>query len=232
MKGDENLSYYVRLMDKEDIAQVTEIDRETLPTQWPPNYQHELRNRLARHIVACDEEKPILQPEVKTSSEKDLPGLTSWLRQLLGRNHSSDNALPPPNRHCIIGFAGLWVMADEAHITSIAVREAYRRQGVGELLMISALDIAEKLKARIATLEVRASNATAQSLYVKYGFTQVGVRRGYYVDNREDGILMSTQDISSVAFQRHLEQLKQAHSGKSGITTFQIATNYPAQQGT
>ena len=222
LKGDENLSYYVRLMGKEDVTQVTEIDREAFPTQWPPNYQHELRNRLARYIVACDEEKPILQPEVKASSEKGLFGRAFGLRRLFSRNRFSDNALPPPNRHYIVGFAGLWAMADEAHITSIAVREAHRRQGMGELLLMSAMDIAAELKTRIVTLEVRVSNSVAQSLYVKYGFTQVGVRRSYYTDNREDGIMMSTQDITSAAFQVQLKQLKQAHCRRLGIAFFQI----------
>ncbi len=59
-KRTKNPPYYVRLKCKDDIDQVTEIDREAFPTQWPaPNYQHELRNQLAHYIVACDEEKTV-----------------------------------------------------------------------------------------------------------------------------------------------------------------------------
>jgi len=73
------------------------------------------------------------------------------------------------------------------------------------------------------TLEVRASNIAAQSLYSKYGFAQVGLRRGYYTDNREDGVLMSTEDIASVPFQVRLQELKQAHSEKWGIALGEVA---------
>jgi len=211
-------------MRKEDVAQVAEIDREAFPTQWPPpNFQHELRNRLNHYIVACDEEKTIAEPEMKAYSEKDLTGLTFTLRRLFSRRRFFNNELPPPSGHYIIGFAGFWVIADEAHITNIAVREAYRQQGVGELLLISIIDLAIELKARIITLEVRASNLAAQSLYSKYDFTQVGLRRGYYTDNREDAVLMSTEDITSASFQAHFQQLKQAHSRKWGIPLDKIA---------
>jgi len=215
-------------MRKEDIAQVSEIDREAFPTQWPPNYQNELRNRLAHYIVACDEEKIIDEPVAESPSKKGLNSLKSRLKRLLLNNRFNNNESPPPIRHYIAGFAGFWIMADEAHVTSIAVRETCRQQGIGELLLISVIDLAAELKARIVTLEVRASNNTAQSLYNKYGFTHVGKRRGYYVDRgypvdqREDAVLMSTKDIALADFQSHLQQLKQAHSRKSGIALFQI----------
>jgi len=210
-------------MRNEDIAQVTEIDREAFPTQWPPpNYQYELRNQLAHYIVACDDEKIVEQHEVKTPLRKSWTGLASRLKHLFSRNRLSRHELSPSTEHYILGFAGFWVMADEAHITSIAVREAYRRQGLGELLLIPIIDLSRELKVRIITLEVRASNTDAQNLYAKYGFTQVGVRRGYYTDNREDGLTMSTQDITLATFQAHLEQLRQVYSRKRGIALNQI----------
>ncbi len=217
------MPHYVRMMHKEDVAQVTEIDREAFPTEWPPaDYRHELQNRLAHHIVACDEEKLVEKPEVKARPEKNSTGLTFIKRWLFNRNCFFENELPPSSRHYITGFAGFWVIADEAHITAIAVREAYRRQGIGELLLISVIGLARELKARIITLEVRASNTAAQSLYTKYGFIQVGIRRGYYIDNREDAILMSITDVTLAAFQTHLQQLKQAHSRKCGVALYQI----------
>ena len=210
-------------MRQEDTAQVTEIDREAFPSQWPPpSYQQELKNRLAHYIVVCDEEKTVEPPEVKAASEKELPGLAARLKRLFSRNRYQNNELSPPSLEYLAGFAGFWIMADEAHITSIAVRETYRRQGLGELLLLSAIDLATELKARIVTLEVRVSNASAQSLYTKCDFTQVGIRRGYYTDNREDGLLMSTKDITSAAYQAHLQQLKQIHSRKWGIALFHI----------
>ena len=220
MRGDENLPYSVRLMHKEDVDQVTEIDREAFPTQWPsPNYQHELQNRSTHYIVACDEEKTVEKPEVETLPEKDSMGPASRLRRLFSRRFLS-NELPLPSSQYVVGFTSVWVITDEAHITNIAVRERYRRRGIGELLLISVIGLATEQKARTVTLEVRVSNTAAQSLYTKYAFTQVGVRKGYYTDrgyhigNTEDALLMSTQDITSAAFQAHLQQLKQAHSKK------------------
>jgi len=211
-------------MRREDIGQVTEIDREAFPTLWPPaNYQHELQNRLAHYIVACDEDKTVEEPEVEASPEKGFPGLVSKVRQLFNYDRFFNNKLPQSAREYIIGFAGFWIMAEEAHLTNIAVRVRHRRQGIGELLLISIIDLATELKARIITLEVRASNTAAQSLYHKYGFTQVGLRHGYYSDNKEDAILMSVENITSASFQAQLNQLKRAHSRRLGIALYQVA---------
>jgi ribosomal-protein-alanine N-acetyltransferase len=110
----------------------------------------------------------------------------------------------------ITGFAGLWMLVDEAHITNIAVREKHRRQGIGEALLIAIIELAIELGAQLITLEVRASNTEAQKLYSKYGFVRVGLRRGYYTDNREDAVLMSIEDVKSATAK--LERLKRAHA--------------------
>ena len=217
------MACFVRPMCREDVAQVTEIDREAFPTQWPPpNYRHELENRLSHYVVACREEESVEEPETEASPEKGFSGLASKVRQLFNQSFLT-NELPQSGRQYILGFTGFWIMADEAHITNIATRAAYQRQGIGELLLISLIDLAIELKARIITLEVRVSNIAAQSLYSKYGFTQVGLRPGYYTDNKEDAVLMSTEEITSASFQAQLNRLKQAHSKKWGIPLYQIA---------
>jgi ribosomal-protein-alanine N-acetyltransferase len=204
-------------MREEDIPQVNQIDHEAFPTLWPPpNYRRELANRLAHYIVACDDEKRGEEPEI-TAPHQGFSGLIHRLRQLFGHDHSSANELPASERQYIFGFAGFWIMAGEAHIINIAVREQYRHQGIGELLLISLIDLSIELEAQLVTLEVRASNIAAQSLYSKYGFTRVGVRRGYYTDNREDGVLMSLENITSAPVKAKLQQLKQTHSRKWGI---------------
>lgn len=218
------MACYVRLMRREDIAQVTEIDREAFPALWPPaNYERELENRLAHYIVACGEEERVEEPKVEASLEKDPSGLASRVRHLFNYNRFFSHELPKSGKQYITGFAGFWIMAGEAHITNIAVRELHRRQGIGELLLIFAIDLATELNAHIITLEVRASNTAAQSLYYKYGFTQAGLRHNYYIDNKEDAVIMSTENITSAPFQARLQRLKQAHSRKWGIALYQIA---------
>lgn len=218
------MSCRIRLMRREDVAQVTEIDRMAFPTMWPPaNYERELANRLAHYIVACDEEKVVEEPLVAASPEENSSGLVSRLRQFLGRCFFGKNSKPTPagGQH-ILGFGGFWVMAGEAHITSLAVREAYYRQGIGERLLISLIDLAPELHARILTLEVRASNTAAQGLYAKYGFARAGLRRGYYTDNKEDGVIMTSEDVTSAPFQSQFQRLKQAYARKWGMPLYQI----------
>ena len=214
------MAYYLRLMHEEDISQVSQIDHEAFPTLWPPpNYRRELENRLARYIVACDEEQKVEEPEVKVTPQEGSSGLVSRLRRFFIPGRFSGNKLPTSGRQYIFGFAGFWIVAEEAHITNIAVREQHRRQGIGELLLIALIDLAMELDAQLITLEVRASNTTAQSLYAKYGFNEVGVRHGYYTDNREDGVLMSLENIISAPVQAKIQQLKQAHFQKWGMAT-------------
>jgi len=218
------MPYYVRRMRREDIAQVTEIDRKAFPSMWPPaNYRHELENRLAHYIVAGEEGKTVEAPEVEAIPERSFLGLASRVRRLFNHDRFFGNELPASGKEYVVGFAGFWFMADEAHLTSIAVREEYRCRGIGELLFISIIDLATELKANIITLEVRDSNTAALSLYGKYGFIQVGLRRGYYTDDREDAVLMTAENITSASFQTRLQQLKQAHSRKWGVALCQVA---------
>ncbi|MDO3408585.1 ribosomal protein S18-alanine N-acetyltransferase [Saccharibacillus sp. CPCC 101409] len=88
------------------------------------------------------------------------------------------------------GYAGMWTVVEEAHITNIAVRTAYRGRKLGERLLSELLDTAAALGLERATLEVRVSNAVARSLYDKMGFREVGIRKGYYSDNNEDAVIM------------------------------------------
>ncbi len=217
------MSCRVRLMRQEDVAQVTEIDREAFATMWPPtDYRRELRNRLGHYLAAYDDEKTVEPPEPKAVPEKGLSGLVFRLRSILGGDRFFSRELPPSGSQYIIGFAGFWIMAEEAHIVNVAVRQSYRRRGMGELLLIALIDLAVELNTRLMTLEVRASNTAARRLYGKYGFVEQGLRRGYYLDNREDAVIMSVENVISAVFQARLDQLKQAHSRRWGIPLYQI----------
>ena len=105
-------------------------------------------------------------------------------------------------------------MVGEAHISTIAMQPNWRRRGIGELLLAAMLDRATELEADMATLEVRVSNVTAQNLYHKYGFRQVGLRPRYYRDSNEDALIMSTERLTSANFQSHFQQLKRALWGR------------------
>ena len=95
----------------------------------------------------------------------------------------------------IVGFAGAWMILDEAHVTNIAVAEAYRGQGIGRQLTQSLLQYAADLGVAYTTLEVRRSNERAKALYASLGFEYVGVRKRYYEDNGEDALLYCCQHM-------------------------------------
>jgi ribosomal-protein-alanine N-acetyltransferase len=109
----------------------------------------------------------------------------------------------------IVAYAGLWLMVDEAHITTFAVHPEARRQRIGERLLQRLFEIAHEMNAEWLTLEVRASNLAAQRLYEKYGFRRAGVRRRYYSDNNEDALIMWTERIKEKTVRERLAKLRE-----------------------
>ncbi len=183
------MSYRVRKMRWEDIEPVKEIDHLCFPTMLPPtNYKTELINPMAHYIVAYDDD----------SLRIEAP-------------------LLQPYRPLILGFGGIWFMAGEAHIINLAVRPGYQRQGIGELLLNGLIEKSLELKAALVTLEARVSNFSAQRLYTKYGFSQRGLRRAYYTDNREDALIMTLDNMNQAEFQKSWAVLKQQFQKKWGV---------------
>lgn len=90
----------------------------------------------------------------------------------------------------VLGYIGLWMIFDEAHIVNIAVHKDLRQSGIGTLLLASTLVIAERMGAKRATLEVRVSNTPAQKLYEKFGFEIISIRKKFYSDTNEDAYIM------------------------------------------
>lgn len=110
----------------------------------------------------------------------------------------------------IVGYAGVWLMVDEAHITTFAVLPEHRRRRIGERMLQRLFEIAEEMGAEWLTLEVRVSNIGAQRLYEKYGFRRSGVRRRYYSDNSEDALIMWTDRIKDRGVREMLARLRRA----------------------
>ncbi|HET7474200.1 MAG TPA: ribosomal protein S18-alanine N-acetyltransferase [Candidatus Limnocylindrales bacterium] len=110
----------------------------------------------------------------------------------------------------IVGYGGMWLMVDEAHITTFAVHPLWRRQHVGERLLLAFLDLARDRHAREATLEVRLSNLAARRLYEKYGFRPVGLRPRYYSDNNEDALIMTTEPLDDPRVRDRIARLRDA----------------------
>ncbi len=110
--------------------------------------------------------------------------------------------------NAIVGFAGIWLLVDEAHVTTFATRRSWRRQGIGERLLLALLDLARTRGAHEATLEVRPSNVPARRLYEKYGFKVVGVRPRYYSDDNEDALIMTTESLDGRHMRDRIARLR------------------------
>ena len=157
-------------MELADVPQVAAIDQLSFPMPWSAtSYRYELTENKAAHFIVAA-----------------VSGFESK-RGLLARFFQQ------PAVRLIVGYAGYWLVVDEAHIGTIATHPHWRGQGVGELLLVSTLHEAMAHGALEAKLEVRVGNRVAQSLYRKYGFEEVGRRKHYYRDNGEDAVLMSAR---------------------------------------
>lgn len=136
----------------------------------------------------------------------------------------------------LVAYGGIWLMVDEAHVTTFAVDPAWRRQRVGETLLLALLDLALARHAREATLEVRLSNVPARRLYEKYGFRPVGLRPRYYSDNGEDALIMTTEPLTGAAMRARLTGLRESlaaappPSGPAGVPDAHLDGGVPARE--
>lgn len=111
-----------------------------------------------------------------------------------------------------VAYGGLWMMVDEAHITTFAVLPEWRRQGIGARLMVELTRVARDLNARVMTLEVRLSNEAARALYQRFGFQPVGIRPRYYSDNAEDALIMTTAPLSDPGMAARIDDLDRRYA--------------------
>jgi ribosomal-protein-alanine N-acetyltransferase len=213
--------YLIERMDMHDIADVQIIENQSFSSPWSAQaYEQDLRsNRMAHYVVLRQivGDQPAAPPPVLPSMSKR-PTIARRADELLQRLRARRRRAPATPRPPMLGFAGIWLMVDEAHLVTIAVAPGQRGKGLGELLLVAMIDLSCILGARVMTLEVRVSNHVAQSLYRKYGFTNEGVRRRYYSDNGEDALIMTTDTLTSASFQAHYQALKRALMAKLKVS--------------
>ena len=189
----------VEPMNVADLGEVLTIERTAFPSPWSARaYEYELRyNEMAHYFVARANVDAL-------QNGANHGGVLGWLRRVL-RGSSTNGAIPH-----MVGYVGYWLMAGEAHISTIAVRPELRGRSFGELLLAYTIQDAAQRSAHVATLEVRVSNTSAQQLYLKYGFDKVGMRKAYYSDNNEDAFIMTTPTLNSAQYQQRFERLTTA----------------------
>ena len=122
-------------------------------------------------------------PWSKESFETEL-GNNKYARYVIARQNG-----------IVVGYGGMWLVIDESHVTNIAVHPEYRGFGIGKALLDAMINICKDEFIPCMTLEVRFSNIIAQNMYKEFGFKSEGIRKKYYQDTGEDGIIMWKRDI-------------------------------------
>jgi [ribosomal protein S18]-alanine N-acetyltransferase len=200
------VSFYLAPMQIDDIAEVSRVERQCFTNPWPQSaYRREIRNASNNYYVVLWHRPDREDTRSRRPDNRGPLGLLPFVRR---QEMATDT---------IVGFAGMWVLYDEAHVTTIGVSPQYRGLGLGELLLVDLFDKAIKRNAESVTLEVRVSNESAQALYHKYGFTRQGVRKRYYSDNGEDAYIMWSPSLRSAEYRERFETLRQElHERLSG----------------
>lgn len=184
----------LRYMHPRDIGQVVEIDQAAFPTPWSPrSYAFEVQESAYSHMVVLEDNTP-----------PATGGLLQVMRRVLSRGAVNGSAVNGMTAHGgrVLAYGGLWRIADEAHISTIASRLEVRGQGYGEVILAAMIRRAITLGATYMVLEVRVSNVVAQNLYRKYEFRVVDTKRGYYHDNHEDAFDMRLNLVDPALLER------------------------------
>ena len=204
------MPFAVRPLREADIPQVRAVEKQAFSTLFPPtSFRREFGNRAARYWVA-EKRDGINEPPSARRPARLMRKILRRATRFRPRRYETHTP------RSVIGFLGTWYAADQAHIVSVGVADGYRRRGIGELLLIAAVEHAAARQAETITLEVRKSNAAARTLYGKYGFVEQGIRKAYYSDNREDAVIMTTGSIQMERYAAQVAALKQAHQERWG----------------
>lgn len=217
------MPYLVRPMHEEDVHTCARIERDAFPTLFPPtSFRRELKNKLASYLVVCLRRVDGEAAPPQGAAGDERPGLLGRIPFFAPWRGSFDKlrtgSAAPAAEGEPVGFIGLWYMADEAHVVSVGVDAQHRGKGVGELLLIAAIEQAMARNASVVTLEVRQSNEVAKNLYKKYGLTERGLRKGYYSDNREDAVIMTTDPLGAPEYRQRFAELRAAHEALYGVS--------------
>ena len=218
--------YRLDIMTQDDVPEVSRVERRCFANPWPASaYRRELQNPAQNYYVVLRAMQAGAPPRSgPDNGQSDADAVQSEMlprgpvprRSLLSIGRGRQQEAHGREPSAIIGFAGMWLAFDEAHVTTIGVDPSHRGLGLGELLLICMFDEAVARRANWLTLEVRVTNAAAQALYRKYGFTAHGTRKRYYSDNNEDALIMWSPALTESGYRAEVELRRDALARRLG----------------
>lgn len=231
--------YRIDPMRQEDVAEVGRVERRCFSNPWPVSaYRRELQSPQQNYYVVLRRAAQDASPDPSVpgtngadryvadgnghgatgsgatgtgaAGQRPVPRRTLLPLGLARRSEANGAGGKGPGREPILGFGGMWILYDEAHVTTIGVDPSERGRGLGEWLLLALVEEAIRRGATWLTLEVRVSNEPALSLYRKYGFAVQGTRKRYYSDNNEDAHVMWSRSLQDPAYRAELADLRRA----------------------
>ncbi|MGQ9872653.1 ribosomal protein S18-alanine N-acetyltransferase [Leptodesmis sp.] len=229
----------LRSLTSDQIPAALELDRHALGGLWSwDGYQRELDSPNSDLLVlkqkaesqqslvispaslAEDKGRRTNEPSIVTGKgqrmkdkELEIPHLTSHIQN-------------PTPHFPLLALGCSWAIAEEAHITLLAVDPAYQQQGLGQAMLYALLTAAYQRQLERATLEVRISNQAALALYTKFGFREAGRRKRYYQDTGEDALVLWRGGIQHPNFPQELQQWQKRVSDRLSQARWELALEF------
>lgn len=225
MRKQKNLRYFLRYARKDDVKIIDSINLRASSQKDFVHSVKELENSSSVIIVVTRnwnrvEKRKNPRELINQASQKNQTDNRSLVPKFIIKIFDFIIRTKPPTDY-VIGFISLRQVIGEVHIMMLAIRLDERRNGLGELLLIGALQEAVKRKVRTVTLEVQSSNLSAQALYQKYGFIEVGVRKNYYTKN-ENALILTTPNINLDNFKDKLFKSFEAYKFRFNRKTVEL----------
>ena len=187
-------------MTRADVRRVRDVERRAYgPARPRTNFERDVESVSGRYLVAIEPGAP--------------PDPHGRLRRWAGRL----GRVRDEPRERMVGFAGGWLLADQLHVTTVAVHPDAQRRGVATALLLALVDAARGAGIATVALEVRASNEGAQRLYERFGLRRAGTLPGYYRDNAEDAVVMLSPALDDPAWAGALDRLRGELAGRAAL---------------
>jgi ribosomal-protein-alanine N-acetyltransferase len=185
----------IRSATEEDIDAIMELEEICFTLPWlREDYERDIGSNILSYYIVAETKNHDDAVEVRTKGvDEGCAVVVDAMTEGTGKKCAGGNRRAAC-RNIVAGYGGIWVVEDECHIMTIAVAPGHRQAGIGAMMLMKLMDEARLRGARRYFLEVRVSNEAATSMYEKFGFQTIDIRKAYYEDDKEDAAIMYRED--------------------------------------